>query len=195
MKSRTVRNLKTVEQALALPMPQTDAQCVKYLRVHHQAEQLLGKASGEIETLYAEIVHRIGTLLNKKRKELKHGRWLPWIKKHCLFSDDSALNYMKLAQRATVADCRKHPVTVLYREHKIIKSRKPTTPYPRGTAPVVHDDKVDADRIFADMQDLIKDLRRVPKRSWTPELRGQLIKLRRDIVRFEKSLCPKKQVA
>lgn len=191
MKSRIVRNLKTVTQALALPLPKTDAECVRYLRLHHTAEQVLG-------TLSAEIIHRIGTLLDKKRKDTKHGRWLPWIKKHCRFSEDSALNYMKLAQRATIAECREHPVTALYRKHNIIKTTKPKTNdhlYPRGTAPVVHDDTVDADNIFDQMKALIKDLRRLPERSWNPELRGRLLTLKRDIVRLEKSLSAKKRVA
>ncbi|MEA3307235.1 MAG: DUF3102 domain-containing protein [Elusimicrobiota bacterium] len=62
--------------------------------------------AGKIQELHAGIINRlkisvqdgieIGRLLQEQRKELKYGKWLPWIKSNLSFSDQTARNYMKL---------------------------------------------------------------------------------------------------
>jgi DNA modification methylase len=47
-----------------------------------------------------EVAVQIGTLLYDKRKELKHGQWLPWAKKNLPFSDRTARNYIQIFQHA-----------------------------------------------------------------------------------------------
>jgi DNA modification methylase len=47
-----------------------------------------------------EIGVEIGSLLCTKRKELKHGQWLPWAKKNLPFSDRTARNYIQIFQHA-----------------------------------------------------------------------------------------------
>lgn len=60
----------------------------------------------EITTLHDEIAAamnrsvqsaiRIGEILTEAKGGLKHGEWLPWIKEHLPFSDQTARNYMRL---------------------------------------------------------------------------------------------------
>lgn len=43
-----------------------------------------------------EKAMRIGELLTEQKVELPHGEWGEWISAHCLFTDRTARNYMKL---------------------------------------------------------------------------------------------------
>jgi hypothetical protein len=47
----------------------------------------------------AEHVMRAGDLLIEAKALLQHGQWLPWLAKHCAFSDRTAQLYMRLAKR------------------------------------------------------------------------------------------------
>ena len=52
------------------------------------------------QEVYETHAVRCGEALNKARMMygIKHGAWIPWIKKHCEFSYDSAIRYMRLAE-------------------------------------------------------------------------------------------------
>ncbi len=70
-------------------------------RTRFPQEQL----TNEIVQLHDEITHslrtslekaiRIGELLAGQRQALKHGEWLPWVKEHMPFTDQTARTYMK----------------------------------------------------------------------------------------------------
>lgn len=56
----------------------------------------------EIKRLHDELTgktalqkaQRIGQLLDQVKRGIAHGKWLPWLEKHCNFSRQTAKNYM-----------------------------------------------------------------------------------------------------
>lgn len=60
-----------------------------------------------IDSLKTGLEHAIkcGELLIKKKDDLAHGDWMPWVKGNCDFTDRMASNYMRLASnRKRVSD-------------------------------------------------------------------------------------------
>ena len=71
-------------------------------------KRLSASSAKEINRLHAELLElakvgikkaiRIGELLVRQKQQLAHGEWLPWIKTHLAFSDQTARHYMHLYQ-------------------------------------------------------------------------------------------------
>ncbi|MEI6392950.1 MAG: DUF3102 domain-containing protein [Verrucomicrobiota bacterium] len=63
----------------------------------------------EIVALHGEVVTaarttldkaiRIGALLTEQKAQLKHGKWLPWVKDNLPFTEDTAQRYMRVYSR------------------------------------------------------------------------------------------------
>jgi hypothetical protein len=46
-----------------------------------------------------KVAMRYGELLHQAKSQLKHGQWLPWLKKHVRLSRSAAWHYMQLWER------------------------------------------------------------------------------------------------
>jgi 5-methylcytosine-specific restriction endonuclease McrA len=82
--------------------------------------------AGEIIALHGEIITaartsldkavRIGELLVEQKARLHHGRWLPWIKEHLPFSQQTASNYIRVySNRAKLPTVGNLELTDAYR--------------------------------------------------------------------------------
>jgi hypothetical protein len=67
------------------------------LTITEEIIQLHDKITAALKTSLQNAI-RIGELITEVRSETKHGEWLPWIKEHMPFSDETARKYMKLHQ-------------------------------------------------------------------------------------------------
>jgi hypothetical protein len=53
---------------------------------------------------------KVGALLLEARALVKHGEWIPWVYKHCAFSDRMALHYMKIADNRALLESKSETI-------------------------------------------------------------------------------------
>jgi DUF3102 family protein len=79
-----------------------DKRVAEIARLH---QEILAAARTSVEKAI-----RIGELLTAAKSKLRHGEWLPWLRKNVVFSERTARNYMRcfesrdLLKSATLAD-------------------------------------------------------------------------------------------
>jgi hypothetical protein len=103
---------------------------------------------GLVGRRHAEDAWLIGKAFAVVKAKLEHGKWLPWVNKHCPgLSRGTANRYMLLAERCTLDEVRGHGLTECYRRVGMV-----TTPaarvdveHPTTTAAVAS--QADEDRV------------------------------------------------
>ena len=78
---------------------------------------IIGELRDALKHEVADII-AVGELLVEAKGKIKHGEWLPWLKKEFSMSERTARNYMKAAEfaakSATVADLQQLSPRALY---------------------------------------------------------------------------------
>lgn len=81
--------------AHSIAHPAASSALVARINVEHKLAQAHAESS-------IEHAIRVGRLLMEAREGMRHGSWLPWIRKHCAFGPRMAQNYIRLARSESV---------------------------------------------------------------------------------------------
>ena len=81
------------------------AGAITKIKASNSLADLAARINAEHEAATASILTAIqraiaaGKLLLEAKAQLKHGQWLPWLKRNCKFPARTATHYMRLARR------------------------------------------------------------------------------------------------
>lgn len=76
-------------------------QHTKILTVEEEINKLHNDISSGMKDLIDKAV-QIGKLLSQKKKKVKHGEWIPWVKDNLVFNERQAQKYMQLYEKRTL---------------------------------------------------------------------------------------------
>ena len=116
--------------------------------------QLVGKPTDDPDAIEANVAHdfitqgafdmikamiMVGEILHRKKAQLAHGKWIPWVKHNLEFSYKTATNYMRLYEHrdevfaqepgslqdaiATLSDRKRITPGLLSGDHKVLRRK------------------------------------------------------------------------